>query len=249
MFFMKRLRRSRWILAAGAFALAVSMARCGGRTKSEVLWDQHFPVIGSQSSPRAVDLNGDGVLDIVMGAGKNEFQTCRQGIIAMDGKTGNLLWTQESLDQVYGSATFCDVTGDGIKDVFIGGRSPHLKALNGKDGHLIWEYHHEQYAGDSILKNARFNFGNSVLVPDQNGDGIEDLLIINGGNAAAAPNTEKDRYPGVLLLFDARTGNILAADTMPDGKETYMSPVCFAQPDGRRTIVIGTGGETIDGKL
>ena len=223
--------------------------RCG-RKDSEVVWDQHFPVIGSQSSPRTVDLNGDGVLDIVMGAGKNEFQKCKQGILAMDGKTGNLLWTQESLDQVYGSATFCDITGDGIKDVVIGGRSPHLKAMNGKDGQVIWEYHHERYAGDSILKHARFNFGNSVLVPDQNGDGIEDLLTINGGNAGAAPNTEKDRYPGVLLLFDARTGEVLAADTMPDGRETYMSPVSFAQPGSKdRAIVIGTGGETIDGNL
>jgi len=242
-------RRLNLMIVLAVCAVAVLTARCG-REDSKVLWDQHFPVIGSQSSPRAADLNGDDVLDIVMGAGKNEFQKCKQGILAMDGKTGDLLWVQESLDQVYGSATFCDITGDGVKDVVIGGRSPHLKALNGRDGSVIWEYHHERYAGDSILKHARFNFGNSVLVPDQNGDGIDDLLTINGGNAGAAPNTEKDRYPGVLLLFDARTGDVLAADTMPDGKETYMSPVCFAQPgDKDRTIVMGTGGETIGGNL
>lgn len=235
------------IIVVSAFAV---LAVCCGRPKNEVVWDQNFPVIGSQSSPRAADLNQDGVLDIVMGAGKNEFQSCRQGILALNGKTGDVLWQQEAPDQVYGSATFCDITGDGIKDVFIGGRSPHLKALNGKTGAVIWAYKHTKYAGDSILKHARFNFGNNVLVPDQNGDGLEDLLTINGGNAGAAPNTEQDRYPGVLLLFDSRTGDVLAADTMPDGKETYMSPVCFAQPGGNdHTIIIGTGGETIDGHL
>src|SRR5688572_27581105 len=121
---------------------------CGHR-ESKVLWDHHFPVIGSQSSPRAVDLNGDGVLDIVMGAGKNEFQKSRQGILALDGKTGDVLWQQEAEDQVYGAATFCDVTGDGVKDVFIGGRSPHFKGLNGRTGEVIWAYTHEKYAADS----------------------------------------------------------------------------------------------------
>src|SRR5215204_5250416 len=102
-------------LATLPFAIVV-LTVCCARPKNEVVWDQNFPVIGSQSSPRAADLNQDGVLDIVMGAGKNEFQSCKQGILALDGKTGDVLWQQEAHDQVYGSATFCDITGDGIKD-------------------------------------------------------------------------------------------------------------------------------------
>ena len=92
----------------------ISLANCRPR-KSKIVWDKDFPVIGSQSSPRAADLNGDGVLDIVMGAGKNEFQFSKQGILAFDGKTGEFLWQQDATDQVYGSATFCDITGDGIE--------------------------------------------------------------------------------------------------------------------------------------
>lgn len=219
------------------------------RKKSELKWENSLPVIGSQSSPRATDLNGDGILDIVMGAGKNEYQQCDQGILAFDGKTGEVLWQQEAPDQVYGSATFYDVTGDGTDDVFIGGRSPHFKALNGKNGEVIWEYNY-RYENDSILKHARFNFNNSVLVPDQNKDGLMDLLTVNGGNSKAEPNTEKNRFPGVMILFDSKNGNILAADTMPDGKESYMSPLCFSQPGSNEPeIIFGTGGETIDGNL
>ncbi len=100
------------------------------------------------------------------------------------------------------------------------------------------------------MKYARFNFNNCVLIPDQNGDGISDILTVNGGNASAAPHSKKDRFPGVLILFDAKTGAILKADTMPDGKESYMAPVCFAKPGSRDlTIIYGTGGETIDGQL
>ncbi len=71
-------------------------------TESRIVWDKDFPVIGSQSSPRTADLNGDGVLDVVMGAGKNEFQPSVQGVMAIDGKTGEVLWQKSATDQVHG---------------------------------------------------------------------------------------------------------------------------------------------------
>src|SRR5689334_23461638 len=98
------------------------------KKRSVLVWSKDLPVVGSLSSPRATDLNNDGVLDIVIGSGKNEFQKTDMGILAFDGKSGNLLWKQSSVDQVFGSATFCDVNGDKIKDILIGGRSPQLKA-------------------------------------------------------------------------------------------------------------------------
>ena len=223
---------------------------CAQKKNPELVWDINLFKIGSQSSPRTVDLNGDGVLDIVMGAGANEYQRSTKGILAIDGKTGNTLWEQEAPDQVYGAATFCDVNGDGVKDVFIGGRSPHFKALDGTSGEVIWEYLYDDHKNDSILQYARFNFNNSILVPDQNDDGIPDLLTVNGGNSKADPYSEVNRFPAVLMVFDSKSGAILAADTMPDGRESYMSPLCFAQPGEREHLIIfGTGGETISGTL
>jgi outer membrane protein assembly factor BamB len=231
----------------GVFFLMVMCSK--PRKKSELVWDINLPRIGSQSSPRATDLNGDGVLDIVMGAGKNEYQATDQGVIAFDGKTGQVIWEQDAPDQVYGSATFQDVTGDGIPDIFIGGRSPHFQALNGRTGEVIWEYKY-QNEKHPILRHARFNFNNSVLVPDQNNDGIADLLTVNGGNSLAKPDSESERFPGVMILFDSKTGNIIAADTMPDGKESYMSPLAYTHKETKEVVVIfGTGGETISGAL
>ncbi|PSR54826.1 hypothetical protein AHMF7605_15600 [Adhaeribacter arboris] len=231
-------------------AVLLILGSCAPKKKqSSLVWDKNLYTIGSQSSPRAEDLNKDGILDIVMGGGKNEFQQSDQGVLALNGKTGEVLWQQESPDQVYGSATFYDISGDGIKDIFIGGRSPNLKALDGKTGKVIWKYQY-QYEKDPVLRYARFNFYNIALVPDQNKDGSPDLLVLNGGNAQAKPNSEADRFPGVLMVMDAKTGLVLAADTMPDGKESYMSPLCFKQPDSPDyNIIFGTGGETIPGSL
>src|SRR6267378_76450 len=111
------------------FVALLFLVHCG-RRKSELVWDK------------------------VMGAGQNEFQFSKQGILALNGKTGELLWQQAATDQVYGSATFCDITGDGVKDVFIGGRSPHFRALNGKTGAVLWEYKVDQHKDDSIMKYA-----------------------------------------------------------------------------------------------
>ncbi|MEQ8533615.1 MAG: PQQ-binding-like beta-propeller repeat protein, partial [Imperialibacter sp.] len=235
------------LLLVACFCVAVTSCK---KKKTEVAWVQDFSIIGSQSSPRAADLNRDGVLDIVMGAGKNEYQKSEFGVMALDGKTGELIWRQETTDQVFGSATLYDVNGDQVPEVFIGGRSPHLRALDGKTGKVIWAYDHELYQEDSILQYARFNFYNSVLVPDQNGDGLKDLLIVNGGNSKVEPFSTGNRFPGVLMLMDTKTGEILAADTMPDGKESYMSPIAFQQPGSDDvTILFGTGGETISGSL
>jgi hypothetical protein len=220
------------------------------KKKSAVVWTKDIPLIGSMSSPRTADLNNDGVLDIVMGAGKNEFEKSDMGILAFDGKAGNMIWKQDAIDQVFGSATFCDITGDNVNDIIIGGRSPQLKAINGSTGALIWEYKHEQYSNDPILHYAHFNFNNSIIVPDQNSDGVNDFLTINGGNAVAKPNSTVDRYPGVLILFNSKTGAVIAADTMPDRKECYMTPISFTQPGSKEIFILfGTGGETIDGKL
>ncbi|MGK2864161.1 MAG: hypothetical protein ACSLE0_19675, partial [Chitinophagaceae bacterium] len=233
-----------------SIVLFAGCSSTGSKNRSEVIWNNDLPVIGSLSSPRAADLNNDGILDIVIGAGKNEYQETDMGILAFDGKSGNLLWKQASIDQVFGSATFCDINGDKVKDILIGGRSPQLKAIDGRSGALIWDYNHEKYATDPILQYARFNFNNSVLVPDQNNDAVEDLLTINGGNPLAKPDSEVDRFPGVLMLFDSKTGNVIAADTMPDGKESYMTPLCFSQPGSNEVFLLfGTGGETMDGKL
>ena len=230
------------------FLLFLSMG-CESK-KTEILWNKSLYVIGSQSSPRTSDLNGDGVLDLVMGAGKNEFQHCEQGVLAINGSNGEVIWQQESDDQVFASPTFYDINQDDVNDVFIGGRSPQLKALDGKTGDIIWSYDYREFSHDPILQHARFNFYNCSLIPDQNEDGLDDLLVLNGGNPNAEPHSVSDRYPGVLMLVDSRSGNIIAADTMPDGAESYMSPLFIDQKNSNKQFVVfGSGGETLSGSL
>ena len=212
-------------------------------------WTVEFPNIGTHSSPRAVDLNQDGIKDLVIGCSKKEFQESDSGIFAIDGATGKILWKVPARDQMFGSAGFLDINRDGVPDVIIGGRAAELKALNGKNGKVLWAFFPK---GNSMepRKKGWFNFYNPQIIPDQNNDGLEDILVTNGGDILAPPY-DPQRPTGTILVINGSNGKILAQAKVPDGKETYMSLVIskMSKEDKDFTIIFGTGGETIGGNL
>lgn len=229
-------------------AFWVSMGALPSALAQESTWIKELPGVGTFSSPRATDLNGDGVKDIVLGAGRVEFIACDSAVVALDGKTGDMLWNVGARDQVFGSANLKDLNGDGVDDVLINGRSAELKAINGKTGEVLWEFFTPS-EGQIASEAGWFNFYNAQFIPDQNNDGMEDILVSNGGDVMVEPY-DPDRPAGNLLVISSLTGELLAKAMAPDGKEIYMSVIVRqVEPDGPYKVVFGTGGETIGGNL
>lgn len=211
-------------------------------------WSRLFYGVGTNSSPRTADLNGDGILDIVLGGGGKEFDSTDVGVLALDGSNGNILWTVAGSNQIVGSAVFKDITGDGTPDVFIGGRTAQFYAINGRNGKILWQYLKQDYETENFSEDTTLlNFFNPQFIPDQNQDGVEDILTSFGGFVAAEAG-DLNRPAGMLIVMDATNGKILKKSTVPDRKETYMSPVVCDFGNGL-TIVFGTGGERIPGNL
>lgn len=211
-------------------------------------WTAAFKRLGTLSSPRLADLNRDGVLDIVVGAGTIEFHASDSSILALDGSDGSLLWTCTARDQVFGSPVFKDVTGDEVADIFIGGRSAELRAINGKNGDILWEYF--PYKVDvSKSDSGAYNFFSPQFIPDQDHDGVDDLIVAAGGYVKALPH-DPARPAGKILVISSASGTLLASAAMPDGKEIYMSVVVADfMGDGQLSVIFGTGGETLGGSL
>jgi outer membrane protein assembly factor BamB len=224
---------------------------CSGFVQGQTgqVWEMNFPGIGIHSSPRVTDLNQDGVKDIIIGCGKKEFEKTPTGVLAVDGKTGKVIWRVPARDQIFGSAALMDIDKDGVEDVIIGGRAAELKAINGRTGKVLWEFFPE---GNKVKPRTKgfYNFYNPQVIPDQNNDGVEDILVTNGGDILVPPY-DPNRPPGHIIVINGANGRIIAKAQVPDGKETYMSIVMakLHPEDDDYTIIYGTGGETIGGNL
>ncbi|NRA13620.1 MAG: T9SS type A sorting domain-containing protein [Crocinitomicaceae bacterium] len=224
--------------------LLVSIAYSIQCYSQNLKWSAFIDTSTTFSSPRCTDLNGDNVLDIVIGGGLDGSPE-NNGINAINGLDGSVLWNFPVEEEIFGSAQLMDITGDNIDDIFIGGRYAEFYAIDGSTGNQIWEFF--PYSPPVAMDSGWFNFYTAQFVPDQNSDGIPDLLVANGGNHSA-PAWDTLREPGMLIVLDAMTGAVLAKDTMPDGEETYCSAV-VVQYGATLHIIYGSGGENEGGAL
>jgi len=209
------------------------------------VWQNYTDSVPTLSSPRSADLNNDGVLDLVIGGG-TDGEFADNGIMAFNGIDGSLLWSRTAPNEIFTSAVFQDITGDGIPDIFMGGRDAQLYAINGSDGTLIWEYYTDPGNPNDI---GLYNFYSAQFIPDADGDLQPDLLVANGGDHSL-PLWETNRPPGHLMVVSSLTGDLISMAVVPDSAETYCSPlVVDLQGDGILWVLYGTGGESIGGSF
>ena len=222
------------------FTFIFSLFAVGFSSIGQLNWVSSIDSVSVLSSPRATDLNNDGIKDIVIGSGTDSTFS-NYGVVAFDGSNGQILWTMPTNDEIFTSAQFIDLNNDLTDDIIIGGRNAQLYAINGTDGSLIWEF----YPSNSSIPPADsgyYNFYTSQLIPDMTGDFVMDILVSNGGDHQA---TQFDpRPPGHLMIIDAMTGAKIAQAVTPDSAEIYCSPVLYDRLGGSTLMVaFGTGGE------
>ncbi len=223
-------------------AVIISVMQCFS-AQSQVIWSVKRDSAISSASPRLIDLTGDKILDVVLSDG---IEADTNGhISAFNGLDGSLLWSVNVKGDLYGSALFYDVSGEGVPDVFAGGRNRQFHAVNGKTGKKIWTFD----ITVSPPPSGWMQFYDAKLVPDQDKDGFEDIIIANGGDPSALPG-DPNRPAGYILILSSKTGKILAQAKVPDNRETYSNLIVADIDNDKNTdIIFGTGGETLSGAL
>ncbi|CAC5409294.1 unnamed protein product [Mytilus coruscus] len=201
---------------------------------------------------RLVDVDGDGLEDIILAAGPNskpspsdnKYDTeckkigleapCYGNIYALRGTDGTLLWNMKTTTTaLFLNCVDFDVNLDGQIDCIASGRF----------GSVIW-------SADRKIINTQWNVFHVAKIQDIDDDGVPEMVVANGGDTTLRPQ-EHNRTSGRLVMLSGRTGKMVGHRflNIPDNKETYMSPIVYRTADGSRYILFGSGGETISGNL
>ncbi|MDF1565217.1 MAG: PQQ-binding-like beta-propeller repeat protein [Deltaproteobacteria bacterium] len=220
------------LLATLVVLLFASEARAEDLTLKR-LWQTQLPG-GGGSSPRVLDLEGDGTPEIAVGGGH-----MGQGGAAavVDAKTGKVRWRRRFKDELYATPHLLDVNGDGVQDVLTGGRTLDFYALDGKTGKTLWSLRQKN------RNTARLNFNGAVPLPDLDGDGVAELLLSQGGSY-----DDEHRLVGRSLVVRGASGKLLAKQRSADKKEIYTFPA-YEEAGGGPRAILGSGGWTLPGHL
>jgi outer membrane protein assembly factor BamB len=191
--------------------------------EARILWQKEAPMAG-QSSPRASDLNDDGIKELIFVTGifSPKGEGCH--LMALDGKTGALLWKRSLPGDGFATPGLMDINGDGTDDLFMGGRFDDFYAFNGKDGSSLWQLK----AANKEASWPVMNFNTPVFIEDQDGDGLQDLLIVQGG-----ANPDIEVIPSLIYVVSSKKGLILQKTKSPDNAEIYAVPAILTAEKGR----------------
>jgi hypothetical protein len=138
------------------------------------------------------DLTGDGVPDIIVGAG---FTNHEPLIGVFDGVTATRLasWTTGEPAYTRLSVAAGDVDGDGFADIFVSSIRVFtiavVRVYSGRNGALLYT---------RTLDTMRYSYGLEIAAGDVNGDGLADLVLAPG------PGLES-----VVFVLDVASGDTL----------------------------------------
>lgn len=264
------LRRSRFAACCVTLGLVITPIVCiivilqtsgrgASKLKVDSLW---FPSSGSESCIRLIDINADGLDDVIVAVtevtaitnqikndqNRSAFcqslhveEPCSGTVYGIRGYDFTILWSFRIKESIFELVCdLIDINNDGYRDCIGAGRQATVVAFDPRHGKVLWD------STKIKSRHVLWNFYNPLLLSiDVDHDGMNDLLISHGGNPTI-PSDQHKREAGCLLILSSRDGSQIGEPFwMPDGKETYMSPVLYDES----TVLFGTGGETVSGGL
>ena len=173
-------------------------------TNGNTLWT--YSLNAGVRSMTIGDINNDGVMDVIAGAGKPDGR-----VHAIDGTDGSSLWifTPGSTGDTNGDVAIGNFNGDAYYDVAVACWDDYVYAINGQTGIQLWS------------KLIGSLFVNAVSTGDVNGDGVDDVAYAH----SYLPGYSN--YQGVLDGTDGSTiwmqtvlykvENVIMADIDDDG--------------------------------
>ncbi|HEU5059964.1 MAG TPA: VCBS repeat-containing protein, partial [Kofleriaceae bacterium] len=218
-------------------ALAYLFDGASGR----VLWRFQRPDTPIIAALSAGDLDGDGIEDVVLGAGMNTGGGGEFGVYAVSGRVtgedGEVLynraaepfWTETTEWPNFSLERVGDRDGDGVHEVAVASWDRHLYLFSGAGGEPLWA---EPAPIDSLTEIVR-NAG------DLDGDGADDLVLTNTGTVGVPVISGAD---GALLWRGVEPDDAFGLDRLDDLDGDGRSEIVTAAGDGVIRLYSGASG-------
>ncbi|XP_050299477.1 uncharacterized protein LOC126738245 [Anthonomus grandis grandis] len=211
------------------------------------VWAVNFPGLTTDSPVRTLDINKDGIEDVVFGYGVGEnynifppdifcsiylgvLPPCAGGILAMNGKDGTILWQLWLNDTIFSLHCTADVNLDGTEDCLAIGVDGTLGVFDSKTGNQIWK-----------LNTGKTNVFVANFIHDQDGDNISDVITSH--------SSLEDKTSGHIMLLSGKTGQELKRANIPNKSKTFFMPQVYKQNENSTILLFGSGTPNTPGNL
>ncbi|XP_049287381.1 uncharacterized protein LOC125765902 [Anopheles funestus] len=224
------------------------------------VWTRVIARVNSESPLRKLDVNGDGVDDIIVGYGIDEMvdegvrdyipqctsrktgitDLCGGGLLALNGIDGDTLWQRWTSFTIFSLKCNIDINSDGGNDCVAAGRGGLILALDGHNGRILWEL--KDYSDLESYAEISIDLYTINVVRDLNGDGISDLIAVHVEETQRA-------HGGHIKLISGATGTILRSIPTPYREEMFVPIQELARSDGTDAFLVVTGGQNSPGGI
>uniref|UniRef100_A0A182PD56 FAM234A/B beta-propeller domain-containing protein n=1 Tax=Anopheles epiroticus TaxID=199890 RepID=A0A182PD56_9DIPT len=236
----------------------LEMVPCTQITVQSV-WTRVIARVNSESPLRKLDVNGDGVEDVIVGYGIDEMvdesirgyipqctsrktgitDLCGGGLLALNGIDGQTLWQRWTSFTIFSLKCSIDINADGGQDCVAAGRGGLILALDGRNGRILWEL--KDYSDLESYAEISIDLYTINVVHDLNSDGIADIMAVHVEETQRA-------HGGHIKLISGATGAILRSIPTPFREEMFVPmQVLTTGPDGADAFLVVTGGQNSPG--
>jgi len=224
------------------------------------VWSRRLPTTvtgvsrSNPTTPVIADINGDKILDVVMGDGQGF-------VLALDGKTGKKIFDVHVKDKILAPLVASDLEDNGTLDIVVATNSGIVKAING-EGKELWSTSRDLNLGAvwnrPVLQDINNDNTPDVIVPTKNkglvgldgarGWKLWDTEELGQGPVVTTPAVGDINQDGVVdFIYTTNTQQLIAVSSQNNRvwrlwESKLPANVLFASPVllniGKRNLIV-----------